>query len=289
MRIAPADPAMAPYDVPLYDVLIHLRRTDVLTPAVQLGLALAQKVAAWTCGIHVVATAPAAFVSPEAVALQVHEADEMVATAKARRDWWLAALAERRLEGEWTVSQGDTVEVLCHAARWSDLVVVERPQLKPDAPTGWGVVSRTVFASAAPVVVVPDSVSCTSVATRIVVGWNASREAALAIRGALPLLRKAESVVVLEGEPVENPFGLRHLPKLDLRAWLKRRGVDADYREFKPPAKDRASALLDAARAASADMIVMGAWGHSRITELVLGGTTRHLFQSSDLPLLVAH
>ena len=119
-----------------------------------------------------------------------------------------------------SVSQGDTVEVLCHAARWSDLVVVERPQLNPDAPTGWGLVSRTVFASAAPVVVVPDSVTSTRAATRIVVAWNASREAALAIRGALPLLQKAESVVVLEGEPVENPFGLRYLPKLDLRAWL---------------------------------------------------------------------
>jgi len=84
-------------------------------------------------------------------------------------------------------------------------------------------------------------------------------------------------------------FRLRYLPKLDLRAWLRRRGVEADYREFRPPGKERASALLDAAHAASADMIVMGAWGHSRITELVLGGTTRHLFQQSDLPLLVAH
>jgi nucleotide-binding universal stress UspA family protein len=152
-----------------------------------------------------------------------------------------------------------------------------------------GVLLVAVFASAAPVVVVPDSVSCRSAATRIVVGWNASREAALAIRGALPLLRQAESVVVLEGEPVENPFGLRHLPKLDLRAWLRRRGIEADYREFRPPGKERASALLDAAHAASADLIVMGAWGPSRITALVLGGTTRPLFQQSDLPLLVAH
>ena len=107
-----------------YDVLIHLRRTDALTPAVRLGLALAERLSAWTCGIHVVATAPAAFVSPEAVALQVHEADDMVEAAKARSGWWLDALGERKLDGEWCVSQGDTVEVLCHAARWSDLVVV---------------------------------------------------------------------------------------------------------------------------------------------------------------------
>ncbi len=271
------------------DVLIHLRNTGGTTPPVRLGLALAERLGAWTTGIHVVAIAPAAFASPEAVALQVHEADEMVESAKARKDWWLAELAARRLEGEWQVSQGDTVEVLCHAARWSDLVVVERPQLNPDAPTGWGVVSRTVFGASAPVVVVPESATLEHVAVHVVIGWNRSREAVLAIRGALPLLRLANRVTVLEGDPVENPFGLRHLPQLDLRAWLARHGVNAEFRPFKPPTKERGAALLETAHTLSADLIVMGAWGHSRITELVLGGTTRYLFKSSDLPLLVAH
>jgi len=271
------------------DVLIHLRRTDTTTAAVRQGLALAERLGAWTCGIHVVAIAPAAFASPEAVALQVHEADEMVDEANARKDWWLAELAARKLEGEWQVAQGDTVEVLCHAARWSDLVVVERPQLNPDAPTGWGVVSRTVFGASAPVVVVPESAALEHVAAHVVIGWNRSREAVLAIRGALPLLRLADRVTVLEGDPVENPFGLRHLPQLDLHAWLARHGVSAEFRPFKPPAKERGAALLETAHALSADLIVMGAWGHSRITELVLGGTTRYLFKASDLPLLVAH
>ena len=271
------------------DVLIHLRRTDTLTPAVRLGLSLAERLGAWTSGIHVVAIAPAAFASPEAIALQVHEADDMIAAAEARKDWWLGELAARKLQGEWRVSHGDTVEVLCHAARWSDLVVLERPQLNPDAPTGWGVVSRTVFGAAAPVVVVPESSTLERAATHIVVAWNRSREAALAIRGALPLLCLAERVTVLEGEPVENPFGLRHLPQLDLRAWLVRHGVAAEFQAFKPLSKERGAALLESAHALSGNLIVMGAWGHSRITELVLGGTTRHLFQSSDLPLLVAH
>jgi len=271
-----------------FDVLIHLRRTDATTPAATVGLALAKRLKAWVTGLHVVPIAPAAFASPEAVALQVHEADQMVKDAQARKTWWLDQLAAHGLDGEWQVSQGDTVEVLCHAARWNDLVVVERPQLNPDAPTGWGVVSRTVFGSPAPVVVVPESARPDCVGARIVVGWNQSREAALAIRGALPLLARAEHVVVLAGDPVENPFGLRYLPKLDLHAWFARRGIDAEFRVFQPP-KEHGAALLAAAHAADADLIVMGAWGHSRITELVLGGATRHLFQTSDLPLLVAH
>jgi NAD(P)-dependent dehydrogenase (short-subunit alcohol dehydrogenase family) len=81
MRVYP-ETAMASLDV-----LIHLRRIDTTTPAVRLGLALAARLEAWTTGIHVVAVAPAAFASPEAVALQVHEAEGMVDEAKARAGW----------------------------------------------------------------------------------------------------------------------------------------------------------------------------------------------------------
>lgn len=270
------------------DVLIHLRHTDGLTPAATVGLALAQRLGAWATGLHVVPIAATAFASPEAIALYVNETDALFREAQQRGAFWHAQLETFGIGGEWQVSQGDTIESLCHASRWSDLVVVERPQLVPDAPTGWGVVSRTVFGSTAPVVVVPETAPCESVGTRIVVAWNQSREAMRAIHGALPLLARAEHVTVLEGDANDNPFGLRYLPKVDLRAWLKRRGIDAEFRPF-TATRDRGAALLDTAHAASADLIVLGAWGHSRITELVLGGTTRHLFQSSDLPLLVAH
>lgn len=273
---------------PSLDVLIHLRRTDSLTPAATVGLALAQRLGAWAIGLHVVPLAATAFASPEAVALYVNETDALYREAQQREPFWRAELARYGVDGEWMVSQGDPIESLCHASRWCDLVVLERPQLVPDAPTGWGLVSRTVFGASAPVVVVPEAAKCATVGTRIVVAWNQSREAMLAIHGALPLLARAERVIVLEGEAGDNPFGLRYLPKLDLRAWLRRRSIDAEFRAFEAR-KELGPALLDAAHAAHGDLIVMGAWGHSRITELVLGGTTRHLFQSSDLPLLVAH
>lgn len=270
------------------DILIHLRRVDAATPAGHVGLALAKRLSAWATGLHVVPIAPTAFASPEAVALYVNEADSLYRDALRAEPIWRAQLDAHGVEGEWQVAQGDTIESLCHASRWSDLVVMERPQLNPDAPTGWGLVSRTVFGAAAPVLVVPETAKCATVGTTIVVAWNKSREATLAIHGALPLLRHADRVVVLEGDATENPFGLRYLPKFDLRAWLARRGVDAEFRAF-DAGKERGAALLDAARGANGDLLVMGAWGHSRITEFVLGGTTRHLFQYSDLPLLVAH
>lgn len=270
------------------EILIHLRRIDAASPAVTIGLALARRLDAWVTGLGIAPLAAAAFATPEAVGLYVGEADAMYQAAVRHAPQWEAQLAAHGLRGEWQAVQGDVVEALCHASRWNDLLVVERPQLVPDAPVGWGVVSRTVFGAAAPVVVVPETTTTAGAGTRIVIAWNQSREAMLAIRGALPLLACADRVVVLEGDAMPNPFGLRYLPQVDLRAWLARHGVAAEFRPF-AGGKDSGATLLDAAHAADADLVVLGAWGHSRITELVLGGATRHLFQYSDLPLLVAH
>ncbi len=274
--------------VPKRDVLIHLRRADAPTPAGAVGLSLARRLDAWATGLHVVPIATTPIASPEAVALYANASDASYREALLCEPQWRAQLDAQGVQGEWQVAQGDAVESLCHASRWSDLVVVERPQLNPDAPTGWGLVSRTIFGASAPVIVVPETAPCKTVGTHVAIAWNRSRGATLAIRGALPLLARAERVTVLEGDPGENPFGLRWVPKLDLRAWLERRGIDAAFHAL-DSTREPGAELLDAARRLDADLIVMGAWGHSRITELVLGGTTRHLFQNSDLPLLVAH
>ena len=271
-----------------FDLLIHLRRCEDGTPSGEAGLRLAARLGAHALGLHVVTQSPVAFATPEAVALHASESTHLFDEARTRAPWWQSQLDRHGVSGEFQVVQGDAVEALCHAARWSDLVVVERPVLNPDAPTGWGIVSRTVFGSSSPVVVVPEAARVANAGSHIVVAWNGSREAMLAIRGALPLLERAGRVSVLEGEIAPNPFGTSYLPSIDLRAWLSRRGIAATFQPFRPE-KEHGRAVLDAAHTLDADLIVIGAWGHSRITELVLGGVTRHLFQNSDLPLLVAH
>ena len=271
-----------------FDVVIHLRRCESDVPATEAGLTLAARLGAHTLGLHVVALSTAAFVSPEAVAVQVNETSHLLEQARARAPWWREQLDRHGLQGDFQVVQGDAVDALCHAARWSDLIVAERPVSNPDAPVGWGIASRTVFGTSAPVVVVPEAARVDKVGEHMLIAWNASREAALAIHGALPLLKRARQVTVLEGEAPPSSLGFENLPRLDLRAWLERRGIEAEFHAFKP-ARDHGPALLEAANKADANLIVIGAWGQSRITELVLGGVTRHLFQHSNLPLLVAH
>ena len=93
---------------------------------------------------------------------------------------------------------------------------------------------------------------------------------------------------MLDGVEQQGIVGARHLPQLDLAAYFARHGVTAEFRAFAAKS-DYGAGILAIAHELSADLIVMGAWGHSRIAELVLGGATRHLFQHSDLPLFVAH
>lgn len=271
-----------------YDILVHLRETRDEPLAARAAFALCKRLDTYLHGLYVAPLGTVAFSTPETVVFQVHEADRLYSEAQAQNSWWRDLLAAHDANGEWLVAQGDTVEALCHCARWCDFVVAERPTLNPDAPTGWGTVSRTVFGAGVPVLVVPESAKLTTLGERILVAWNHSREAMLAIRGALPLLTRAAQVVVLDGTPQTDELGARHLPQLDLGSWFARHGVCAEIRAFAPKSEYGAN-ILAAARQMQADLIVMGAWGHSRIAQLVLGGSTRYLFQNSELPLLVAH
>lgn len=270
------------------DILVHLRSHEGESLAAGVALALARRLEAYVYGLYVAPMGSVAFSTPETVVFQVHEADHLYDEAIGQGGWWRSLLAQNGVAGEWLVAQGEPVEAICHAARWCDLVVAKRPVLNPDAPVGWGTVSRTVFGAGVPVVVVPETAKIGEIGARVLIAWNHSREATRAIRGALPLLAKAQQIVVLDGAEQPVLVGARHLPQLDLRDFFARHGVSAEFRDFSVRS-DYGAAILDAAHAMQADLIIMGAWGHSRIAELVLGGATRHLFQFSDLPLFVAH
>lgn len=270
------------------DVLVHLRHYSGDPPALRAALALSRRIDARLHGLYVAPIPPAAFTSPETVAVLVHESDRHFREASVADAWWRAKLDAGGARGDWLVAQSDALDAIAYAARWNDLIVIERPQNQPDAPLGWGLVSRSAFAAGTPLLVIPESAEIGELGRSVVVLWNGSREAIRAVHGALPILRRAESVVVLDGAARSTNGGLLHLPVFDLRRHLDAHGIAAGFQPFTAP-DDRGAGLLAAARATGADLIVMGAWGHSRIAELIVGGVTRHLFQNADRALFVAH
>jgi len=276
--------------MPSTDLLLYLQETDLHSPGPRAAAALAARLGARLDGLYVADLPAAAFSLPEAVPVQLEETRRRCVEAEEHGAEWQRLLASRGLAGQWRVAQGDTVQTVCQAAAGYDYLVMERSQQRSDAPVGFGTVSRCVFGSDRPVLVVPDIAQVgDTLGARALVGWNGSRESALALAAAAPLLQKADEVLLLDGSEMYAD-SIAVLPPPGLADWLERHGIRARIQTLDAgPTHAAGTLILDAAHAFRADLLVMGAWSRSRLAQMVLGGTTRHLFMHGDLPMLVAH
>jgi nucleotide-binding universal stress UspA family protein len=272
------------------ELLVHVARLPPQGAGLRAAVGLASRLGSRLDALHVVDLPAAAFTVPEAVPMQLDAVRQRATDARAVAGDWADLLGANGLEGTWRVGNGDTVTLLTHAAAGYDLLVMERSStMRGDAPVGFGIVSRTVFGSSRGVLVVPEAAPVETLGEHVLVAWSGSRESALAVRSSLPLLRKATRVTVIDGTRAEDA-GICALPDTDICGWLDTHGVKAEVRRLDEGVQSAPGpALLDIAHAEKADLIVMGAWGRSRLSEMVLGGTTRYLFMQSDVPMLVAH
>ena len=207
----------------------------------------------------------------------------------------VAATFERQLAAagcasyESRVVKGGTIETIGRLARCSDLVLLGQDE--PDAPvdgTAHDLPEQAMLRSGAPVLVLPYAGDFPTLGTRALIAWKDTREAALAIREALPLLRDASRVQLLELAESSSGSDAAHASLHEVQAWLGRHGISAEARS-EPAAGDVGETLLSRAADLSADLLVMGAYGHARAREWVLGGATRHLLGHMTLPTLMAH
>ncbi len=147
--------------------------------------------------------------------------------------------------------------------------------------------------SGRPVLVVPDGSTATLPPRRVVIAWKPTRETSRAVADAMPLLRKADAVDVLVIDPVvgERAHGGGHgdEPGADIAAHLARHGLRVEVVTRPSMNFSVAYALLEYARSVGADLVVAGGYGHSRLREALLGGTTRELLQTTHLPVLFSH
>ena len=275
--------------MPPIDLLLHLEHLELDAAAPRAAMALASRLGARLDALYVADLPATAFSLPEAVPVQLEETQRRVAEAQEHEGAWRQAMSSRSLEGAWRVTQGDTVQTVSLAASGYDYLVMERSQQRSDAPVGFGSVSRCVFASGRPVLVVPDVAPVAGIGANVLVAWNGSRESALALAASVPILRKADQVHILDGSEM-NADMLPVLPPPGLSDWLRRHGIQAGVETLDTgPSHAAGPAVLELAHRRGADLIVMGAWSRSRLAQMVLGGTTRHLFMHGDVPMLVAH
>jgi len=183
------------------------------------------------------------------------------------------------LTAVWQEKLGIEAEVVAKAGRFADLTIMARPM--PDHEEAIMSLNAALMESGRPMLLAPP-VPPPSIGRRVAVLWNASPEASRAVAAAMPLLRQAESVTILTAaEEGETGFD-------GLAAYLARHGVQTTAHTV-TGSGSLGKSLLDEARALESDLIVMGAYTHSRLRQLIMGGVTRHMLHMADLPVFLSH
>jgi len=190
---------------------------------------------------------------------------------------------------EWRDNGADALGALALQARYADLIVIG--QQNEEWPSG---ISKELeralpLVTGRPVLVVPYAFEQRDFARRVMVAWDASREAARAVRDALPLLSRAGQVHVVTVDARSTAEGHGEEPGADIALFLARHGVKVTVSRQDSAGVDIGNVLLSRAADLQSDLIVSGAWGHSRLQEFVLGGVTRTLLGSMTVPVLMSH
>ncbi|WP_282181537.1 universal stress protein [Aliiroseovarius marinus] len=178
--------------------------------------------------------------------------------------------------------------VVSHRSRFADLVILPRPYGEGRGHSDEAIIESAMFDGGVPVLVLPDDVSMTQAPTNVVIAWNESPESLRAIRAAMPFLKAAESISIAVIDPPQHGPE-RSDPGGALSQMLARHGVRAEVSVLAKTMPRIADILNRHASDKAADLIVMGAYGHSRFRESILGGATRHMLEIAEVPVLMAH
>lgn len=173
-------------------------------------------------------------------------------------------------------------------SRFADLVIQSAPYGKGTLPTQEAAIEAALFEGQAAVLVLPDGDLVPDFGKRILVAWNQSNEALSAVRRALPMLQAAEQVcVVVVNPPVHSPE--RSDPGGLLTQMLSRHGVRAEVSVLAKTLPRVSDVLMRHMEDADASVLVMGAYGHSRLREAILGGATRNVLENAKRAVFLAH
>jgi nucleotide-binding universal stress UspA family protein len=270
--------------------LNDVSRTDAL---LSVTLGLAAKFDAHVIGLYVI---PAVRVYPTMSAHVVPGVDDACRVffqqhSDAVEASFNEAVRKAGARGEWRLVDSTSVDisdgVIAHGYQ-ADLIVASQQNAEVANGIEDDFCDRLVMEAGRPVLLVPASGEFKAVGEQVVIGWNGSREAARAVFDALPILKQAQSVWLIWVDPqVESIAG--DLPGTEIAASLARHDIKATAEALASDSASTGAALIDRAAQLGADMVVIGAYGHSRMREFVFGGVTRTMLKTMPVPVLMTH
>jgi nucleotide-binding universal stress UspA family protein len=176
---------------------------------------------------------------------------------------------------------GREEDVVAQQSRLYDMAVVPHPEADEDVSSS-DALHAVLFDSGRPVLIAP-RVPPAVMGSRVCIAWNGSAESAAAVAAALPWLHNAKAVRIL----CSDDYQRRGPGAEGVRAYLRWHEIDAEVVPFKPATREVGAGLLAAARDFGADLMCQGAYSHSRLRQLILGGVTRHVLEKSEIPILM--
>lgn len=269
-------------------IVVHLdalpRRTERLALACQLTTSFEAHLVG-LFAIEEPVTPAYALVEGGAVIFQQYQRWREQGEREARKEFDAQLNRCNLSRAEWRSPALDAVSAMRLSARYADLLVIGQtdPEVLSDYSPG-----ELLLEAGRPVLVVPYAGRFSSVGRRVLIAWNASREAARAVTDSLPFLQRAQHVEIVAFDPQESRGEHGEEPGADIALYLARHGVKATAAQ-QHAGIDVGEQILSRAADADADLIVMGAYGHSRTRELVLGGATHTVLASMTVPVLFSH
>jgi nucleotide-binding universal stress UspA family protein len=170
-------------------------------------------------------------------------------------------------------------------SRNAELLVISATRQSDDRGVEYDFVESVVMASGRPVLVLPIDDTLTLDFSDVLLAWNESRESSRAAFDALPFLQHAKTVHITKIDHTQRGT----MPGVDIAETLARQGVSCDVMALASEGMTHGEALLRAAKEQNSGLVVMGAYGHSRVMEFVFGGATRHVIKHLDRPVLMSH
>jgi nucleotide-binding universal stress UspA family protein len=203
--------------------------------------------------------------------------------AEEHRERIRARLAPLDLRLNWLESHGEAATDLARHARFADLIVLS---LAPESgePALFSTTSSVALHARTPTLAIPQDFRSFDPAGPALIAWNGSHEASNALRASVPLLAKASSVEIVEIGEQPPTF-----TAADAAHYLAAHEITAQVNRIEPQGRATGERIIDEAGRLGAAYIVLGAYGHSRIRELFVGGVTRWMLNHSHVPLLMAH
>ena len=270
------------------NILLYLTQDPRNDARIEAAIALAKTHESHITALYVISPPemPAyimAYIPAEVLDKQAADAAAAAAEFEARfRD-----LCEREgLSHEWRQQEGNSRTVAGLHARYADIVVIGQTAPADERAEGTdGLADELVLSCGRPVLVIPYVGRYADFGHCVLVAWDGSREATRAVHDALPILEKANKVIVF----AVNAASKHHIPGTDICAHLARHGIVAEAHHTVARDIGVGDALLAAVSDFGADVMVMGAYGHSRVRELALGGATRSILETMTVPVLLSH